>query len=159
MRILNLRKWVEDEWSTWLINLYSPVLVCCFLSFQNQTQVFQLSTLWHWMSLSPSSLAKKPPDVTKSRKMKTEHLLKVDDHDFTMRPAFGGRCEVLSWHLHALLSCCWHTGIRSQTHMDIKLKVHLLAIWRTFNHITYAKLSLHYIDWRAWDVGISSRKS
>ncbi|KAI3367311.1 hypothetical protein L3Q82_008352 [Scortum barcoo] len=35
------------------------------------------------------SLAKKPPDVTKSRKMKTEHLLKVDDHDFTMRPAFG----------------------------------------------------------------------
>ncbi|KAG8013683.1 Gamma-aminobutyric acid receptor subunit rho-2 [Nibea albiflora] len=37
-----------------------------------------------------TSLAKKPPDVTKSRKVKTEHLLKVDDHDFTMRPAFGG---------------------------------------------------------------------
>lgn len=37
-----------------------------------------------------TSLSKKPPDVTKSRKMKTEHLLKVDDHDFTMRPAFGG---------------------------------------------------------------------
>uniref|UniRef100_A0A8D0AA79 GABA(C) receptor n=1 Tax=Sander lucioperca TaxID=283035 RepID=A0A8D0AA79_SANLU len=37
-----------------------------------------------------TSLAKKPPDVTKSRKTKTEHLLKVDDHDFTMRPAFGG---------------------------------------------------------------------
>uniref|UniRef100_A0A672J9J8 GABA(C) receptor n=1 Tax=Salarias fasciatus TaxID=181472 RepID=A0A672J9J8_SALFA len=37
-----------------------------------------------------TSLAKKPPDVTKSRKLKTEHLLKVDDHDFTMRPAFGG---------------------------------------------------------------------
>ncbi|XP_068194852.1 gamma-aminobutyric acid receptor subunit rho-2a isoform X2 [Antennarius striatus] len=37
-----------------------------------------------------TSLTKKPPDVTKSRKMKTEHLLKVDDHDFTMRPAFGG---------------------------------------------------------------------
>uniref|UniRef100_A0A3B3UAX4 GABA(C) receptor n=1 Tax=Poecilia latipinna TaxID=48699 RepID=A0A3B3UAX4_9TELE len=36
------------------------------------------------------SLPKKPPDVTKSRKTKTEHLLKVDDHDFTMRPAFGG---------------------------------------------------------------------
>ncbi|CAJ1074326.1 gamma-aminobutyric acid receptor subunit rho-2a [Xyrichtys novacula] len=35
-------------------------------------------------------LAKKPPDVTKARKMKTEHLLKVEDHDFTMRPAFGG---------------------------------------------------------------------
>ncbi|KAG7282427.1 hypothetical protein CRUP_018144 [Coryphaenoides rupestris] len=36
-----------------------------------------------------TSLTKKPPDVTKSRKPKTEHLLKVDDHDFTMRPAFG----------------------------------------------------------------------
>ena len=37
-----------------------------------------------------SALTKKPPDVTKSRKPKTENLLKVDDHDFTMRPAFGG---------------------------------------------------------------------
>eukprot|EP00066_Takifugu_rubripes_P027643 XP_011616909.1 PREDICTED: gamma-aminobutyric acid receptor subunit rho-2 [Takifugu rubripes] len=37
-----------------------------------------------------TSLTKKPPDVTKSRKTKTEHLLQVDDHDFTMRPAFGG---------------------------------------------------------------------
>ncbi|KAJ3613573.1 hypothetical protein NHX12_019820, partial [Muraenolepis orangiensis] len=36
-----------------------------------------------------TSLTKKPPDVTKARKPKTEHLLKVDDHDFTMRPAFG----------------------------------------------------------------------
>uniref|UniRef100_W5LNL1 GABA(C) receptor n=1 Tax=Astyanax mexicanus TaxID=7994 RepID=W5LNL1_ASTMX len=36
------------------------------------------------------TLTKKPPDVTKSRKLKTDHLLKVDDHDFTMRPAFGG---------------------------------------------------------------------
>ncbi|XP_076834375.1 gamma-aminobutyric acid receptor subunit rho-2a isoform X1 [Brachyhypopomus gauderio] len=37
-----------------------------------------------------TSLMKKPPDVTKSRKLKTEHLLRVEDHDFTMRPAFGG---------------------------------------------------------------------
>lgn len=47
------------------------------------------------MFSSSSSLPKKPPDVTKSRKTKTEHLLKVDDHDFTMRPAFGGKGEVL----------------------------------------------------------------
>ncbi|XP_056447123.1 gamma-aminobutyric acid receptor subunit rho-2a isoform X1 [Gadus chalcogrammus] len=40
--------------------------------------------------MQPSALTKKPPDVTKSRKPKTENLLKVDDHDFTMRPAFGG---------------------------------------------------------------------
>uniref|UniRef100_A0A3P9JNG0 GABA(C) receptor n=1 Tax=Oryzias latipes TaxID=8090 RepID=A0A3P9JNG0_ORYLA len=37
-----------------------------------------------------TSVVKKPPDVTKSRKTKTDQLLKVDDHDFTMRPAFGG---------------------------------------------------------------------
>ncbi|XP_063080172.1 gamma-aminobutyric acid receptor subunit rho-2a [Engraulis encrasicolus] len=37
-----------------------------------------------------TSLSKKPPDNTKARKMKTEAVLKVDDHDFTMRPAFGG---------------------------------------------------------------------
>lgn len=41
--------------------------------------------------LFDSSLTKKPPDVTKSRKMKTEQVLRVDDHDFTMRPAFGGK--------------------------------------------------------------------
>ncbi|OXB54361.1 hypothetical protein ASZ78_011043 [Callipepla squamata] len=33
---------------------------------------------------------KKNHDVTKTRKGKTEQLLRVDDHDFTMRPAFGG---------------------------------------------------------------------
>ncbi|XP_053917664.1 gamma-aminobutyric acid receptor subunit rho-2 isoform X1 [Cuculus canorus] len=37
-----------------------------------------------------SHIYKKNHDVTKNRKGKTEHLLRVDDHDFTMRPAFGG---------------------------------------------------------------------
>ncbi|XP_018584511.1 gamma-aminobutyric acid receptor subunit rho-2-like isoform X1 [Scleropages formosus] len=37
-----------------------------------------------------TSLSAKAQDVTKSRKLKTEHLLQVDDHDFTMRPSFGG---------------------------------------------------------------------
>ncbi|XP_041832129.1 gamma-aminobutyric acid receptor subunit rho-2-like isoform X2 [Melanotaenia boesemani] len=35
-------------------------------------------------------LSKKVVDGTKSRKMKTTHLLQIDEHDFTMRPAFGG---------------------------------------------------------------------
>ncbi|XP_066546582.1 gamma-aminobutyric acid receptor subunit rho-2-like [Amia ocellicauda] len=35
-------------------------------------------------------LSKKTQDVTKTRKLKTEQLLRVDDHDFTMRPAFAG---------------------------------------------------------------------
>ncbi|XP_075001565.1 gamma-aminobutyric acid receptor subunit rho-2 [Calonectris borealis] len=37
-----------------------------------------------------SHIYKKNHDVTKTWKGKTEQLLRVDDHDFTMRPAFGG---------------------------------------------------------------------
>ncbi|XP_014350718.1 gamma-aminobutyric acid receptor subunit rho-2 [Latimeria chalumnae] len=37
-----------------------------------------------------SHILKKNQDITKARKTKTEQLLRVDDHDFTMRPAFGG---------------------------------------------------------------------
>ncbi|XP_074043241.1 gamma-aminobutyric acid receptor subunit rho-2 [Macrotis lagotis] len=37
-----------------------------------------------------SHLYKKTHDITKFRKGKTEQLLRVDEHDFTMRPAFGG---------------------------------------------------------------------
>ncbi|XP_072554923.1 gamma-aminobutyric acid receptor subunit rho-2a [Paramormyrops kingsleyae] len=37
-----------------------------------------------------TSLSGKAQDGTKSRKLKTDHLLHVDDHDFTMRPSFGG---------------------------------------------------------------------
>ncbi|CAL8395142.1 unnamed protein product [Arctogadus glacialis] len=35
-------------------------------------------------------LTKKPADGTKNRKVKTDQLLRVEDHDFTMRPAFAG---------------------------------------------------------------------
>ncbi|XP_020733107.2 gamma-aminobutyric acid receptor subunit rho-2 isoform X1 [Odocoileus virginianus] len=38
----------------------------------------------------PSHLYKKNPDMTKIRHGKPQPLLRVDDHDFTMRPAFGG---------------------------------------------------------------------
>ncbi|XP_005362011.1 gamma-aminobutyric acid receptor subunit rho-2 [Microtus ochrogaster] len=37
-----------------------------------------------------SHLYKKNPDVTKIRPGKPQPLLRVDEHDFTMRPAFGG---------------------------------------------------------------------
>ncbi|XP_060769958.1 gamma-aminobutyric acid receptor subunit rho-2-like isoform X1 [Neoarius graeffei] len=36
------------------------------------------------------TLSKKVVDGTKTRKVKTNHLLRVEDHDFTMRPAFAG---------------------------------------------------------------------
>ncbi|TNN36898.1 Gamma-aminobutyric acid receptor subunit rho-2 [Liparis tanakae] len=40
-------------------------------------------------------LTKKAADGTKSKKVKTSHLLRIDDHDFTMRPAFaGGAVEI-----------------------------------------------------------------
>ncbi|XP_023203163.1 gamma-aminobutyric acid receptor subunit rho-2-like isoform X2 [Xiphophorus maculatus] len=35
-------------------------------------------------------LSRKIIDGTKTRKLKTSHLLRVDEHDFTMRPAFAG---------------------------------------------------------------------
>ncbi|KAK9956340.1 hypothetical protein ABG768_014081 [Culter alburnus] len=35
-------------------------------------------------------LFKKVLDETKTHQVKTDHLLRVDDHDFTMRPAFAG---------------------------------------------------------------------
>uniref|UniRef100_A0A4X1VIH3 GABA(C) receptor n=1 Tax=Sus scrofa TaxID=9823 RepID=A0A4X1VIH3_PIG len=38
----------------------------------------------------PSHLYKKNLDMTKIRNGKPQPLLRVDDHDFTMRPAFGG---------------------------------------------------------------------
>lgn len=38
-----------------------------------------------------SPIYKRSPDMTKSLMTKSEQLLRIDDHDFTMRPAFGGQ--------------------------------------------------------------------
>ncbi|KAM3932535.1 gamma-aminobutyric acid receptor subunit rho-1 isoform 1-T1 [Leptodactylus fuscus] len=37
-----------------------------------------------------SPVFKRSPDITKSPLTKSEQLLRIDDHDFTMRPGFGG---------------------------------------------------------------------
>ncbi|XP_041420587.1 gamma-aminobutyric acid receptor subunit rho-1-like [Xenopus laevis] len=37
-----------------------------------------------------SAVFKRSPDITKSPLTKSEQLLRIDDHDFTMRPGFGG---------------------------------------------------------------------
>ncbi|XP_024147591.1 gamma-aminobutyric acid receptor subunit rho-1 isoform X2 [Oryzias melastigma] len=37
-----------------------------------------------------STIVKRSPDVTKVWGRKSEQLLRIDDHDFTMRPGFGG---------------------------------------------------------------------
>ncbi|KAJ8356064.1 hypothetical protein SKAU_G00188580 [Synaphobranchus kaupii] len=36
-----------------------------------------------------SPILKRSPDITKAYMTKSEQLLRVDDHDFTMRPGFG----------------------------------------------------------------------
>lgn len=47
-----------------------------------------------------SHIYKRNHDMTKTWKGKTEQLLRVDDHDFTMRPAFGGENKTV-----VLISC------------------------------------------------------
>ncbi|XP_039603932.1 gamma-aminobutyric acid receptor subunit rho-1-like isoform X1 [Polypterus senegalus] len=37
-----------------------------------------------------SPILKRSPDITKAPLTKSEQLLRIDDHDFTMRPGFGG---------------------------------------------------------------------
>lgn len=37
-----------------------------------------------------SAVSKRSPDMTKKWSTKTEQLLRIEDHDFTMRPGFGG---------------------------------------------------------------------
>lgn len=38
-----------------------------------------------------SPVLKRNPDLTKSPLTKSEQLLRIDDHDFSMRPGFGGK--------------------------------------------------------------------
>lgn len=47
----------------------------------------------HFLSHSP--IFRRSPDMTKSPVTKSEQLLRIDDHDFTMRPAFGGNVTIL----------------------------------------------------------------
>lgn len=37
-------------------------------------------------------------DSTKSWLIKSEQLLRIDDHDFAMRPGFGGTATVLGYY-------------------------------------------------------------
>lgn len=41
--------------------------------------------------------------MTKIRKGKPQPLLRVEDHDFSMRPAFGGRTERFPWPARGLV--------------------------------------------------------
>ncbi|KAI9517143.1 hypothetical protein NQZ68_008399 [Dissostichus eleginoides] len=59
-------------------------------------------------------LSKKVADGTKSKKLKTSHLLRIDEHDFTMRPAFAG--EISELHERQVFPsepCSWVRGSTS----------------------------------------------
>lgn len=47
-------------------------------------------TYYLCFSLPSSPILKRSPDITKSPLTKSEQLLRIDDHDFSMRPGFGG---------------------------------------------------------------------
>uniref|UniRef100_A0A3B3CG08 GABA(C) receptor n=1 Tax=Oryzias melastigma TaxID=30732 RepID=A0A3B3CG08_ORYME len=78
-------------------------------------------------SSSSRSVAKKPPDVTKSRKTKTEHLLKVDDHDFTMRPAFGGMSPAIPVGVDVQVESL---DSISEVDMDFTMTLYLRHYWK-----------------------------
>lgn len=42
------------------------------------------------LSLCGSPILRRSSDITKSPLTKSEQLLRIDDHDFSMRPGFGG---------------------------------------------------------------------
>ena len=60
--------------------------------------------MWSTCFLSLCSpILKRSPDITKSPLTKSEQLLRIDDHDFSMRPGFGGK-------RHALLRLVFFPG-------------------------------------------------
>uniref|UniRef100_A0A3P9CL35 GABA(C) receptor n=1 Tax=Maylandia zebra TaxID=106582 RepID=A0A3P9CL35_9CICH len=65
------------QWNhgTGKVHHYSLFLYLCIMAL-----TVEFSKPYRWLSSRCDEISQ----------MKTEHLLKVDDHDFTMRPAFGG---------------------------------------------------------------------
>ena len=68
-----------------------------------QKQIFVL------LLFSISPIFKRSPDITKAWSTKTEQLLRIDDHDFTMRPGFGGKGLHLS-ELNGAVSLSRHAA-------------------------------------------------
>ncbi|KTF85588.1 hypothetical protein cypCar_00030735 [Cyprinus carpio] len=72
--------------STGALQLRGQVLQTC-----SQTRSKRETTRTEREARKPgSTLLMRSPDVTKAPVTKSEQLLKLDDHDFTMRPGFGG---------------------------------------------------------------------
>lgn len=52
---------------------------------------FDLKLTCCFLQMFSSAISRKNPDLTKVRGKKSEQVFKIDDHDFTMRPGFGGK--------------------------------------------------------------------
>uniref|UniRef100_UPI00398E91E6 gamma-aminobutyric acid receptor subunit rho-2-like isoform X2 n=1 Tax=Pristiophorus japonicus TaxID=55135 RepID=UPI00398E91E6 len=70
---------------------FKTILILCCLTIAVESRKHRKK---RWAprveNLKPGPILKRNQDLTKNRATKSEHLLRVDDHDFTMRPAFGG---------------------------------------------------------------------
>ncbi|XP_043542698.1 gamma-aminobutyric acid receptor subunit rho-2-like isoform X2 [Chiloscyllium plagiosum] len=72
-----------------------------------------------------SPILRRIPDTTKTRTTNSEHLLRVGDHDFTMRPAFGGPAipvgvDVMVESLDSI----------SEVNMDFTMTLYLRNYWK-----------------------------
>ncbi|KAE8602928.1 hypothetical protein XENTR_v10014179, partial [Xenopus tropicalis] len=72
-----------------------------------------------------SPVFKRSPDITKSPLTKSEQLLRIDDHDFTMRPGFGGPAIPVGVdvQVESLDSI-------SEVDMDFTMKLYLRHYWK-----------------------------
>lgn len=66
-------------------------LLPIILTFKNIAPCIPEDSCVFLFFLFYSPIYKRSPDMTKSPMTKSEQLLRIDDHDFTMRPAFGGQ--------------------------------------------------------------------
>ncbi|XP_041044019.1 gamma-aminobutyric acid receptor subunit rho-2-like [Carcharodon carcharias] len=103
------------------------VLILCCLTIATESRKHRkkrwASQVEHPKQGSP--ILRRIPDLTKIRTTKSEHLLRVDEHDFTMRPAFGGPAipvgvDVMVESLDSI----------SEVDMDFTMTLYLRNYWK-----------------------------
>ncbi|XP_069743440.1 gamma-aminobutyric acid receptor subunit rho-2-like [Narcine bancroftii] len=107
--------------------LIKTILIICCLTIAAESRKHRkkrwASQVEHLKRGRP--ILKRIPDLTKIRPSKSEHLLRVDDHDFTMRPAFGGPAipvgvDVIVESLDSI----------SEVDMDFTMTLYLRNYWK-----------------------------
>ncbi|XP_032876748.1 gamma-aminobutyric acid receptor subunit rho-2-like [Amblyraja radiata] len=106
---------------------FKTILIICCLTIATESRKHRKK---RWASQveqlkQGSPIIKRILDVTKTRATKPDHLLRVDDHDFTMRPAFGGPAipvgiDVMVESLDSI----------SEVDMDFTMTLYLRNYWK-----------------------------